>query len=254
MKHDNTVKSVIKALNIFKLLVEEGKPVSLSSISKKADINISTVYRLLNTLAKLGYVKQNEKELYCLGLHSYEIADLINQNFNIWGLVRPYLKEIVDKCNETSSFAVLEANKIVYIDQIESKNMVKVSTSLKTQNPAYCTGSGKILLAYLNNKMLEKYIKDTDFIKYTDSTIIDSLSLKKELNQIKKQGYATELEEKEKGVHSVAAPIFGMNNKPFGAISISGPSSRITHKYLTEKLIPLIISNAKQISAELQTV
>lgn len=254
MKRDNTVKSVIKALNIFKLLVEEGKPISLSSISKKADINISTVYRLLNTLVKLGYVKQDEKELYCLGLHSYEIADLINQNFNIRELVRPHLKKIVKKCNETSSFAVLEANKIVYIDQIESKNMIKVSTSLKTKIPAYCTGSGKVLLAYLDNEVLEKYIKNTNFIKYTNSTIINPLSLKKELNKVKEQGYATELEEKEKGVHSVAAPIFTMNNKPFGAISISGPSSRITHKYLTNKLIPLIISSAKQLSTELQTL
>jgi len=83
MGSSNHVKSVIKSFTIFEELVANGSPMTLSSISNKLDINISTVHRLINTLVKLGYVEQNEKGLYKIGINAYNIADIIIEDFNL---------------------------------------------------------------------------------------------------------------------------------------------------------------------------
>ena len=252
MKGNNTVKSVVKAMKVFEKLVEKGSPMSLSSISKKVDLNISTVHRLINTLLELGYVKQDDKGHYGLGLHSYKLADISSEEFDLKQLVHPYLEQIVDSCNETCNLVIMEDFQVVYIDQVESTNMVRMFASEGSRGAAYCTGSGKVLLAHLKEKKLQEYIETTDFEKFTDNTITDPAQLKLELKKIKNQGYALDLEEKERGVRCVAAPFFGEDDKLMGAISVSGPCSRIARDYLEEALIPLIKEKANEITHELQ--
>lgn len=252
MENTNHVKSVIKAFHIFEELIEKGSAMSLSSISKELKINISTVHRLINTLVKLGYVSQDEKGLYKVGFKAYNMADIIIKDFDIKKIVHPFLGEIVDTCNETCNFVALEKNEVVYLDQIESTNMVRMFAKEGSRGAAYCTGSGKALIANLNEKKLNEYIKKVDLEKYTQNTITDPKELIKELKTIKEQGYALDLEEKEIGVRCVAAPLFDRNNKLVGAISVSGPCTRITDNYLESCLIPLVRDKAITISRKLR--
>ncbi len=252
MKDSNMVKSVVKAMKIYEVLIEDGSPVSLSSLSRKLRLNISTVHRLINTFVKLGYIEQNEEGQYRLAFHSYRLADKISQNFNLKGIVRPYMEKIVYICNETTNLVVLEDYQLVYIDQVESTNMVRMFAGIGNKGAAYCTGSGKVLLAYLNNDKLDEYINVTDFISYTDNTIVDPDILKKEIREIREQGYALDWEEKERGVRCVAAPIFGNEDKLLGAISVSGPCSRITERYLKDTLVPLVKNKAREVTIKIK--
>jgi len=249
--NSNRVKSVIKAMKIYEKLVNRGEPISLSVLSKKVGINISTVHRLLNTLLQLGYVEQDEKGYYCLGIRSYKMADIISESFDLKKIVRPYLVRIVEECNETTNLVIMEDYQVVYIDQVESNNMVRMFASVGIRGYAYCTGAGKVLLAYLPEEELEMYLKKNEFKAFTENTIIEPDLLKEELEKIKKQGYALDLEEKEEGVRCVAAPIFSRDKKVVAAVSVSGPCSRISRQYLEEELIPLVRSNVAQISSKL---
>ena len=251
MKKSNNVKSVIKALNLFNELVENGEPMSLSTISNKTKMNISTVYRLLNTMSAVGYIKQDENDKYCLGHYAYKIADQIHDSFDIKEFVHPFLEEIVNICNETAHFTIMENYRVLYIDQVESSHMLKIVIKSKDSKPAYCTASGKALLAYLNRKNLKNYLEKTSFIQYSKNTITEPTILVQVLKKIKEQEYAVEIEEYEEGIISVAAPIIGKNKKPQGTISISGPCSRINSILLKDDLIPLIKSKAKEISSYL---
>lgn len=252
MDKANIVKSVVKAMRIFEEMVNHGKAISLSNLSKKLELNISTVHRLLNTLLELGYVEQNEEGLYRLGLRSYKLADIISEEFDLRKLVRPYLEDIASACNETTNLVVLEDYQVVYIDQVESTNMVRMFASVGSRGDAHCTGSGKALLANLEEKEREDYIRSADFTAYTDNTITDPDQFRKELSRIRKQGYALDLEEKELGVRCVAAPIFSENYKLLGAISVSGPCTRITRDYLDNTLIDLVKNKAEEITSILQ--
>lgn len=252
MGKDNMVKSVVKAMRIFEEMVNHGKAITLSNLSKKLELNISTVHRLLNTLLELGYIEQNEEGLYRLGLRSYKLADIISEKFDLRKLVRPYLEDIAAACNETTNLVVLEDYQVVYIDQVESTNMVRMFASVGSRGDAHCTGSGKALLANLEEKNREDYIKSADFTAYTDNTITNPDEFRKELSRIRKQGYALDLEEKELGVRCTAAPIFAENYKLLGAVSVSGPCTRITRNYLDNTLIDLVKNKAKEISSILQ--
>lgn len=252
MKDSNMVKSVVKAMKIYETVIEAGTSVTLSSLSKKLRLNISTVHRLLNTLVKLGYIEQDEEGQYRLAFHSYRLAENISQNFNLKGLVHPYLEEVVSVCNETANLVVLEDYEVVYIDQVESTNMVRMFAGTGNRGAAYCTGSGKVLLAYLSDDKLEEYFNITDFSSYTDNTITDSSVLKAELKEIREQGYALDREEKERGVRCVASPIFGRKDRLLGAISVSGPCSRITEEYLKSTLIPLVRDTARDVTAKIK--
>ncbi|MFP4015649.1 MAG: IclR family transcriptional regulator [Halanaerobiales bacterium] len=252
MARSNHVKSVIKAFKIFEELVENGSPMTLSSISNNLSLNISTVHRLINTLAKLGYVEQDEKGLYKIGLSAYNIADILIEDFNLKKTVHPYLKEIVDSCNETCNLVALENNQVVYLDQIESTNMVRMFAKEGSRGEAYCTGSGKALLANLPDNELREYINTTKLRRFTENTITDPDKLYEELRIIREQGYALDLEEKEIGVRCVAAPLFDKNDRLMGAISVSGPCSRITDDYLEDYLIPLVREKAEKITSVLK--
>lgn len=252
MSRNNRVQSVEKGMKIFEEIVFNGEPISLSHLSERVEMNISTVHRLVNTLLDLGYVEQNNEGLYCLGLLAFEVADIINQEFDLRKLVHPYLQEIVEQCNETCNLVVLEDNQVVYLDQVESTNMVRMFAGIGSRGPAHCTGSGKMLLSYHDKKNLKKYLDNTELEPYTENTFTDPRQLEKELEKIKNRGYSLDLEEREKGVRCVAAPILGRDNRMLGAISVSGPSTRITLDYLNNTLIPLVKGKAEQIRRKLQ--
>lgn len=252
MKGSNVVKSVKKTMKIYEDIVDKGSPVSLSTISEDVDINISTVHRLINTLAYLGYLEQNEDGLYQLGIRSYKLANIINENFQLKKIVRPYLEEIVESCNETANLVIFEDNQVVYIDQVESTNMVHMFADMGSKGPAYCTGAGKVLLAFQPIKKINSYMEEVEFVRWTKNTVTNPVKLKEELKKIRNNYYALDLEEKEPGVCCAAAPIFGMEKKIAGAISVSGPSTRITEDYLHKTLIPLVKNKAKLISSRLK--
>ncbi len=252
MRDSNKVQSVIKAMKIFEELVYNGSAISLSKLSDRVELNISTVHRLINTLLDLGYVEQNADGQYRLGLFAYEVSEMINREFDLRKVVHPILEDIAAECNETCNLVVLEDSQVVYLDQVESTNMVRMFASPGSRGPAYCTGAGKMLLSYLEEEELEAYINKTEFIPYTDSTITDPLNMKRELKKIRLQNYSLDLEERERGVRCVAAPILGKERKIMGAISVSGPSTRITMDFLEKRLIPLVTEKANLITRKFQ--
>ena len=248
MARSNQVKSVIKAMKIFEQLIANRKHMALSDLSKRVNMNISTVHRLVNTLLELGYVKQDENGFYGLGFRSYKLAEIIDSCFDLKKIVHPFLKDIVAQCNETTNLVVLRDYQVVYIDQVESTNMVRMFASMDSRGPAYCTGAGKVLLAYLNQQEIQDYMEQVDFKSFTQNTITTKSELKKELQKVRSQGYAVDKEEKEAGVRCVAAPIFDENEENIAAISVSGPVSRLNEKCLND-LVPLLKKQADKISS-----
>lgn len=248
----NNVQSVIKAMRIFEELVYCGEPLSLTRLSEKVGLNISTVHRLVNTLLHLNYVEQNKEGLYKLGLLTYQMAELINRDFDLREVVRPFLEDIVRQFNETSNLVVFENNQVVYLDQVESNNMVRMFASVGSRGPAYCTGAGKMLLSYLNEQELAEYIQETDFVSHTENTFANPGKLKLELLKIKGQGYSLDLEEREIGVRCLSVPIENREGRALGALSISGPSARMTMEFIMLELLPVLRKKTEKIKEKIR--
>lgn len=246
-----TVQAVDRSLAILEALARHGGPVSLTVLSNKLGLNISTVHRLLNTLIVAGFVEQEPNQgRYRLGLKAFEVGNAALYNLDIRSIAKPYLKELVDKCNETANLSILDRGDVVYIDQVESSNIVKMFAKPGTRGPSYCTGSGKVMLAYLPPFELEKTLREIKFLKHTENTITDPAILKKELEKIRQEGLAMDMGELEEGVQCVAAPIRNHEGKCIAAMSISGPTSRITGFSVAE-LIKIVTYAANRVSLQL---
>ena len=251
-KKGHRVQSVERALLLLEILSEVGKPISLSELTEKASLNISTVHRLLHTLMSSHFVEQDlNTGKYRLGLRMFEIGSKALYSLDIRQVAKPDLQEMVDKCNETVNLAILEQGEVVYIEQVESTNMIKMFARVGSRGPAHCTAAGKALLAYVKESELEDIISKKGLIKFTENTITDPEKIKEELKKIREQGYSLDLEEMEEGVNCVAVPIKNYENKVVAAISVSGLASRITREHLDSFLIKKIKDTAMKISLNL---
>lgn len=253
-EESKTVQAVERALAIMDCLVDAGVPMAISELAEKVQLNISTVHRLLSTLIVRGYIEQEaETSRYKLGLKLFAMgkAALYTKDIQIIG--RPFLEGLVQRCNETANLAILDGREVVYIDQVESNNMVIVRMFARagSRGPAHATASGKMLLSSLTDEELEKLLTGVQLEQFTSETIIDAAILRKELQRIRRQGYAIDQGERDEGVRCVAAPIHNHEGKVVAAISLSGPHTRITNYYLNNELVDIVLETAREMSKRL---
>jgi len=249
-----TVQAVERALAIMDALTEIGVPMAISELAEKVNLNVSTVHRLLSTLLVKGYIEQEpETSRYKLGLKLFTMGKTALYAKDLQTIGRPFLEELVQRCNETANLAILDGRDVVYIDQVESNNMVIVRMFAKvgSRGPAHATASGKMLLSHVEESKFDKLFKDVKLEQYTNETIADLDILKKELQRIYRQGYAIDLGERDEHVRCVAAPIYNHEGKIIAAISLSGPNTRITNYYLNNELVDIVINVAKKMSKQM---
>lgn len=248
------VQSVERALSILEVLSEEEGPMSISDLADRVGLKVSTVHRLLNTLVLKGFVKQDEEtSKYRLTLKLLRMGRTALGYYDLRTTAKPYLHELVERCNETANLAVLNGGDVVYIDQLESKNLiiVKMFAKIGSRGPAHCTATGKVLLASLEDEELDKILNKMPLERFTSKTITDPALLRKELARVRKNGYALDLGERDEGVRCVAAPVRNYEGKVIAAISVSGPSLRITDYYLYNELISIVCEVAKKLSEKM---
>lgn len=231
----NIVQSVERALSILELLSNHNEGLGITEISEKTNIHKSTVHRLLATLIHKGFVEQCQtSNNYKNSLKIYEIGSRRVANLDILSVSKPYTEKLVKDLNEVVHLVIRDEECIVYIDKVESTNTIQMSSTIGKRSPAYSTSVGKAMLAYTDPKKVLEIWKKSNLIKHTDNTIVDYDIFQKELAMIKDLGYAEDDEENEIGLRCVGAPIFGANGRIEGAISISGPSSRVNKEKVAE--------------------
>lgn len=251
-KKGNNVQAVDRTLAILEVLAEVGIPMALSDISQKVKLNISTVHRLLNTLINRDFVQQDSQtSRYRLGLKMFALGNTALYSLDIRSVAKPYLKELVDKCNETANLSILDGNQVVYIDQVESTSMIKMFAKVGSRGPAHCTGAGKMLLSSLSEKEIDLLYSGVKIQKFTPKTIGELQELKEELIRIREKDYSIDDEELEEGVECLAAPIRNYEGRILAALSVSGPQSRIRLARDQDNLLGLVQETAKRISQQL---
>ena len=124
---------------------------------------------------------------------------------------------------------------------------MRIFTQVGARVPLYCTAVGKILLAYMTEREQEEYFKTSELIARTRNTITDPIQLMREFSSIKRDGYSIDDEETELGVRCIAAPVRDHAGDVVAAISVSGPSTRLTNPKIRE-LEPLLKAAALEIS------
>lgn len=223
------IKSLNKALDLLEFLSENVQEIGVGEISKKINMGLSTTYRILQTFKSRGYILQNQKTLkYKLGIKVFELGYNVQNTKSLIQIVRPYLRKLSKISNETANLAIIEGIDVVYLDTIESSEILRTGILQGTRLPAHCTALGKVLLSYLSNNDLMQLYKNNELSSLTSQSITSFTILTKELRKIKENGYAFDKEEFMVGINCVAVPIFNKSKEAIAAISTTGPSSRFT--------------------------
>lgn len=255
----HTVQSVERTFDIMEALADFKRPVSLSELSTKVTLNISTVHRLLSTLIERGYARQDTTSgRYSVGSRMLALASGLDSGGDLQSAARPVLQRLASTIGETANLSVRSGDQLVYIDQVQADRLMRMFTRVGSSVPLYCTGSGKLFLAFgyepnTQERELERYLLANQLEPRTPSTITTPQELKQELLVIQQRGYSFDNEEMEEGVICVAAPIFDCTGKVVAGISISGPTSRMGnngHRELKE-VVKAVQQAAQDITARL---
>lgn len=225
------VQSASRLLDILEALALASEELSLSRLQAQLNLPPPTLHRMLKVLIERGYVEQNAgSRHYGPGLRILEIAEATKRNarFDLCRTVRPFLQRLTIKSGETSNFVVPQNRKIVYVEQVPSPRSVRMFTEVGHRAPLYCTAAGKAILSQFPADQLDAYVTTTDLEQITPQTLVSGDALGREIAVIRKQGFAIDDEEFEPGVRCVAAPILDSTGECIGAISVSGPATRMT--------------------------
>lgn len=248
---DGAIHSVIRALAILDLLGHTGGELGITEISRELSLHKSTVFRLISTLVIAGYVQQNPKtEKYRLGIHLAQLGMIVLNQIDLRRVARPFLHELMNVCNEAIHLGILDQDEVIYIEKIEMERPLTMGSRIGGKSPAYCTGLGKVLLAHFPEDNLKKLLSKDTLNRFTSNTITDPVSLMEHFVRVRDQGYAIDDEEHELGIRCVAVPIRDHQGYVIAALSVSGPTLRMTREKL-DQVVPKIIETGKRISQAL---
>lgn len=231
----NPVQSAERIFQVMEMLAEHGE-MGLMEISAALGLHKSTVHRLLMSLIYMGYAKQDETtQKYMLTYKVVNMAGRILEHMDILQVARPYMERLSDLSGEAVHLVQREGSNILYIYKIEAKvGTIRMVSHVGMVHPMYCSGVGKAIMATLPEDEIKKIWDESVIEKKTEKTITDFAELKKVLAEVKKNGYALDDEENEKGVRCIAACLRGYQKDVKYAFSISGPTSRMTRERVAE--------------------
>jgi len=241
--------TVQKALQILEILGESQalNPVELSS---RLGLTSSNVHRLLATLAQMGYVEKGPDSKFRLGLKVFALGASVSLRNMLADVAYPHMVRLAETCQENVNLGIIFEQEVLYIEKVESNQILRLDQPVGRTDPLYCTGLGKILLAGLSESELDNYLRAVDLLPLTKNTITEPEKLKRHIHKISQQGFATDLEELSAGIHCLAAPIRNHANKIMAALSVSAPSVRMPRKKM-DRLKDEIMAASERISKEL---
>lgn len=223
-------QSLGKALKLLEIISTKPNGVGLSEISRLAKMPKGTVHRLLQSLVENGYLEQMEDSRYIMGVKVVVLAQNITDNRPIIRLARPFMEEIAQATNETINLATLGAGRVVYLDEILTRQPVGTISKLGTTAPVHCTALGKAMLAFADEAKRQSILEGYNFKQYTENTFTSPEKFREELARIRERGYAIDNIEYEPEKRCVGAPIIDGVKRVVGALSISGPFFRVTEE------------------------
>jgi DNA-binding IclR family transcriptional regulator len=251
----NLVQTLERASSILDFLGRSPQGISIKDLSDKMHLPKGTTHRLLSSLSYFGYVRQDQNtKNYFLGFKLVELGNMLLGQLDLRKEAEPFLRNLAERTKETVHLVILDGNEIVYLDKLETEphaGGLRMASRVGSRNPAHSCAVGKVLMAHLPAEALARIVEEKGLPKRTGNTITDYNQLREHMTLVRKQGYALDDEENERGIRCVGAPIFNEAGRAVAAISVSGPAFRVTKKSVQAKLKKEVMETALRISQRL---
>jgi IclR family pca regulon transcriptional regulator len=248
-------QSLERGLAILRCFTPERPVLGIADIADGLGMSRSTTHRYVITLVALGYLEQGTSRKYRLGL---KVTDLGMAALNSTGLrehAHEYLEELRQRTSYTASLAVLDGADILYVDRVQSfrRGQSKIDLGLHpgSRLPAYCTATGKLLLANLPEDEQREILASIKLTKRGPNTITSKEALRGELDAVLDEEFAVNDEELAVGLYAIATPVRNDAREVVAALNLAADASMISLSELVDALTPHLISTADRISARL---
>lgn len=246
IKPGDYLKTLERGLEVIKAFKK--KPhLTITESSKITGLPRPVTRRALLTLEHLGYANFKDGR-YSLTSKVLSLGYSYISSQNIWEIATPYLEELSEKVQESSSLAILDDTDIVYIARVPVNKIMKHSLGVGARLPAHASSVGKMLLAYLSPNKLDHYFQHADLRAYTEKTITSEEKIRDDLKKVREQGWSLSQDQLEIGLLSVAAPIRDVRGKVVAAINTATHTGRTDKETLLNKHLPILLETAEQIS------
>ncbi len=220
-------------------------------VAKATNLTAPTAHRLLRVLCDRGFAVQNEDGKYIPGPQMRVLVGDGVDHASLDEIARPVLAQLRDDTTETVFLAVREGLQLVYLVVMRSSHSVQMYGEEGQQLPLHGTSQGKVILAFLPPGVGDRIIDQLELPRYTPSTITSHAELREAMYEIRRDGYALNLEERELGVRSIAAPVLDAAGNVVASVCVGGPIFRVSEEDLRTKFAEQVTGAAEAISAEL---
>jgi len=247
----HSIQSVDRAVSLLEAIAEAGGECTLTQLSHRTQLNISTCHHLLSTLVARGYVaKVPVRRSYALGARILYLSNACLRQVDLPARAVPFIEKINERTGETVHLAVLQGDAMMKVAKRESRHPVRVDTgTLGKTDAAHATATGKAMLAWLPEDDMRRVLSH-GLTRFTPKTICEWPSLIEALRHVRRNGYAVDDEEYQPGVICIGAAIRDHNGAVVGAISASTPTMRANDEHLS-LVREQVCSAVRALSAEL---
>ena len=242
-------KTLERALTVLLEVGNSGdRGLTLSECSAVLGYSKATTHRILRTLTRRGFLRFDEdRGTFMLGVTNLRLGIDFLERIDLRREALPVLRRLAERVGETVHLGRLSRTDVVYIEKVESPQAVRMYSRVGDTMPAYSTGIGKAILAFLEESELQRHLPDP-LVARTAKTIVDPDALSRELAETRRRGFSIDDVENEEGIRCTGAPILDHAGVVQAGISVAGPASRLTLARLAE-LGPLVREEADAISA-----
>jgi DNA-binding IclR family transcriptional regulator len=244
------VQSIQRVFSLMEALASKPEGEGLIRLATETGLSKSTAHRLLTNLIQLGYVMQDRSSRkFYLTVKLFEVGSQVVQHMDILAIAKPFMFDLSRRLGELVNLAVRVQHDVLYIYIEEGgENAVRVAAHMGARNPMYCTAVGKAILAELSDGEIREIWDASDIRPHTPTTITEFPAFMEAINDVRRNGYAFDVEEFEPGIWCIGSCILNYSNTAQGALSVSAPMSRLTGAF-RERVISDVRATCRQISA-----
>jgi DNA-binding IclR family transcriptional regulator len=231
----SSIQVIERMMGLLSALARHANPVNLKQLATETKLHPSTAHRILSVMVNNRLVDRIEPGTYRLGIRLMELGSLVKSRINVRQEALPYMQSLHQELGETVNLSVRHDDEVVYIERTAGSNsMMRVVQIIGARAPLHITAVGKIFLADDGPEKSADYARRTGLPRFTENTLTDADSLARELEKVRRQGYAIDNEEAEKGVSCIGAGIYNDEGRLVAGLSVSAPSDRLNRLWSTQ--------------------
>jgi IclR family acetate operon transcriptional repressor len=242
------VQSLSRALSLLECIAASESGITLSDLAQQVGLAASTTHRLLNTLEQHGFAAlDGDRGVWFVGVRAFTVGNAFLADRDVVSIARPFMRRLMEHAGESVNLAILDDAKVVFVAQVQCREMMRMLVRLGGRAPVHASGAGKALLAALEPSQVHALLARHGLERFTANTLGTHGALTADLDRVRARGFAFDDEEHAVGLRCVAATVHDELGDAVAAISLSGPRARITDDRIA-RLGALVIDGANEIT------